>query len=125
MTDTCSARPIPTKIDFPLVKTELPRRVNDNNFKPEYYAGSKLTLYNKYLLIVSYTDAFYLEEAMFNFYYLCKSFRNLLIMNFKVIEQNGVKVPTIDISNNNITCSNYYFIKSYFDKKRYNICLDG
>ena len=91
------ARPILTKISEFQVDFELAKRVVDMNNKPEYYAGSKLTVYNKYLLIDSYTDAFYFEEAVFNFYYVCKSFRNLLIKNFKVIEQTGFKVPTIKI----------------------------
>ena len=52
------------------------------NNKPDYYAGNKLTIYNKYLLIMSYTHAFYFEEAVFNFNYICKSFRNLLFKNF-------------------------------------------
>jgi hypothetical protein len=81
------ARPILTKISESQVDFKIAKLVLDMKNKPEYYAGSKLTVYNKYLLIMSYTDAFYFEEAIFNFYYVCKSFRNLLIKNFKIIQQ--------------------------------------
>ena len=61
--------------------------------KPQFYAGSKLTVYNKYLLIMSYTHAFYFEESIFNFYNVCKSFRNLLIKNYQAIEKNAINMP--------------------------------
>jgi len=81
--------------------------------KPEYYAGSKLTVYNKYLLIMSYTNAFYFEEAIFNFYYVCKSFRNLLIRNYQVIEKNAVRLPI-----QYFWSSHEYFIRSSIDRFR-------
>ena len=39
--------------------------------KPEYYAGSKLFIYNKHLLLMLYTQAFHFEETVFNLYFLC------------------------------------------------------
>ena len=121
MIDTYSARPIPTKIYFPQVDLEIRRRVIDMKNKPEYYAGRKITVYNKYLLIMSYTYSFYFEEALFNFFFVCKSFRNLLIKNFQVIKQNGVKVPTIKFDDFNYISD--CFIKSSSDKRRYEIKL--
>ncbi len=82
MKGSSSARPIPTKNYFPQNDLEIRRQVLDMKNKPEYYAGSKLSVYNKYLLIMSYTHAFYFEEVLFNFYYACKSFRKLLYKNF-------------------------------------------
>jgi hypothetical protein len=77
------ARLILTKIseykdDFIIAKLVL-----DMKNKPEYYAGSSFTVYNKYLIIMSYAHAFYFEEAIFNFYYTCKSYKNLLIKNYQ------------------------------------------
>ena len=65
------------------------------NKKPKFFAGSKLTVYNKYLLIMSYTHAFYFEEAVFNFYNLCMTFRILLIKNYQVISKNVINIPTL------------------------------
>ncbi len=81
--------------------------------KPEYYAGSKLTVYSKYLLIMSYTHAFYFEEAIFNFFNICKSFRKLLIKNYKIINENGLILPTRYFS------SQSYLIRSSNERFRY------
>ena len=93
MIDKPFGRHIAKKDDFLRINEEIPIKVKYMNFKPEYYAGSKLTLYNKYHLIMSYTHAFYFEEAIFNFYYVCKSFRNLLIKNYQFIDKDRVNIP--------------------------------
>ncbi len=65
--------------------------------KPEYYAGSKLFIYNKHLLLMLYTQAFYFEETVFNLYNVCSSFRKLLIRHYYIIEKNSIKVPLREI----------------------------
>ncbi len=127
MVDTSSARPIPTKIFFPPFDEEILRGVNNQKFKQKFYAGHKLIVYSKDLLIICYTDAFYFEEAVFNFYHVCKSFRKLLIQNFKIVEKLGIKIPSTDIfpcqqNNPNIID---YFIKSSCSRIVINIVFDN
>jgi hypothetical protein len=115
ITDKTSARRILKKIHSPTVNLEKPIIVMDMKNKPEYYAGSKLTVYSKDLLIMIYTNAFYFEEALFNFYHVCRSFRNLLIKNYQIIDKNGVTLPIrqFDYSYSN------YLLKSSSDRFRY------
>ncbi len=69
----------PQTVYFPRVK------VFGKAEQPKYYVGSKLFIYNKYILLMMYSQAFYFEEAIFNLYKVCKTFRTMLIKNYKCI----------------------------------------
>ena len=86
MKEESSARRILTKNYFPPIHVEVSNSYMIMNDQPKYYAGIKFKVYNKYLIIMSYTHAFYFEEAIFNLYLACKSFRNMLIKNYQIIE---------------------------------------
>ncbi len=85
MNDKLLSRKIAPKIYFPPAFVKPARIFNKDN-KPEYYAGSKFTIYNKYAIIMIYAHAFHYEEAAFNFFKVCKPFRNLLVKNYKSLE---------------------------------------